>query len=65
MLISQLVVLVKLGKNSNGYEYVCWVSGVNGDTPKSAKCQPNSKIEMCIYTNLKKTRVIFKRCSFI
>jgi len=37
------------------------VSGVNGDTPKSAKYQQNSKIEMCNYTNLKNTRVIFER----
>jgi len=50
ILISQLV--VKLGKNSNGYRYVCQVSGVYGDTPKSAKCEQNSKIEMCNYTNL-------------
>jgi len=41
--------------------YVCWVSGIDGDTPKSAKYQQNSKIEMCIYTNLKKDARHFEK----
>jgi len=47
----------------DGYGYVFRVSGVNGGTPKSAKCQQNSNIEMCIYTNLIKlpARVTLKR----